>query len=514
MTRNKPILLTILLAALGLAACSGLPNNGNGGGGCTTNCGGGGGTAAVSVTLTSSAPPTTPGIISFKVTISGITLKNTSSGATANLVLSSNPTVELMRLQSDSALYGSFASVTSGTYDSAIVAVSGAALAFANNTGAAIGNANSSCPATAVCTANVAVASSPTITLASPVTVGTTGIGLALNFNLGNAISLVGGNLVVTLDSTTPILSLATLPRANSTLGSGKLDLIEDFVGLVSVTGQAITITSPTRGTLTATATATTVYDANPDFSTNPICASPGTFNACVRAGQIASMDAVLNSDGSLSVQEFEPLTTISEDLIEGEIVAIPNSTQFSMIVTDLNTAATGSVVSGLAVGDGLIVNIPNTVQPFTVDTKGLPVESTAPGFLGLFLGETNTDNMQPGQTVAVHPTTFTPSSGTSAAAVNVGTITLRFTRLTTTAAAPFSQSLFNITNFSPFYTGNFQVQTFPGTPGNPGVTNYDGITDPTGLTTDAPVAIRALFIENDTVTSLTPFFAAKVRKP
>ena len=512
MTRNKPFLFTLLLASFCLAACSGLGDTG-GGGGCTSNCGGGG-AAAVSVTLTSSAPPASPGLISFKVTISGITLKNSSSGATANLVLTSNPTVELMRLQSDSAFYGSFPSVTAGTYDSAIVAVSGAALSFANSTGAAISNANSSCPANSICTANLAVANRPTITLATPITVGSTAAGLDLNFNLANAVTVTGGILAVSFDTASPVLSLQSLPRANSTLGSGKLDIIEDFVGVVSVSGQTITVTSPTRGTLSATATSSTIFDSNPDFSQNPICANPGSFNACVAAGQIASMDAVLNSDGTLSVQEYEPLASTSEDLIEGEVVAISNSTQFSMIITDLNVAAAGSVLSGLSVGDGLIVNVPNTVQPFYVDSKGLSLEGVAPGYLGLFLGQTTTDNMQAGQTVAVRPTTFTAASGSSAATVNVSTVTLRFTRFTTTATAPFSQSQFNVTDFAPFYTGNFQVQAFPGTPGSQGVTNYDGVSDPTGLTAGAPVAMRALFIENDTITSQIPFFVAKVRKP
>ncbi|HMI51799.1 MAG TPA: hypothetical protein VK525_09815 [Candidatus Saccharimonadales bacterium] len=513
MTRNKPFLVTLLLASVGLAACSGLGDTG-GGGGCTVNCGGGGGgTAAVSVTLTSSAPPASVGLISFKVTISGITLKNSSSGATANLVLTASPTVELMRLQSDSAFYGSFPSVTAGTYDSAIVAVSGAAISFANNTGAAITNANSSCPDGSVCTANLAVANSPTITLASPITVGSSGTGLDLNFNLSNAVTVSGGILAVSFDTTVPVLSFQSLPRAGSTLGSGKLDLIEDFVGVASVSGQTITVTSPSRGTLTATATSSTIFDSNPDFAQNPLCASPGTFNACVTAGQLASMDAVLNSDGTLSVQEYEPLSSVSQDLIEGQVVAVSGPTQFSMIVTDLNVAASGSVLSGLSVGDGLIVNVPNTVLPFYVDTKGLSVEGIAPGYIGFFLGQTTTDNMQPGQTVAVRPTTFTAASGASAA-VSVSTVTLRYTRLTTTATAPFSQSQFNVTDFPPFFSGNFQVQAFSGTPGSPGVTNYDGVTDPTGLTAGAPVAMRALFIENDNRTLQIPFFAAKVRKP
>jgi hypothetical protein len=56
-------------------------------------------------------------------------------------------------------------------------------------------------------------------------------------------------------------------------------------------------------------------------------------------------------------------------------------------------------------------------------------------------------------------------------------------------------------------------VQTFPGTPGIRGVTNFDGVLDGSGLNLLKPVALRALFIENTSNSASPAFFAAKVRQ-
>ena len=515
MTRNKPFLLTLLLASVSLAACSGLGDVGGGGGGCTSNCGGN--TAGVvSVTLTASAPPASPALISFKVTITGVTLKNSSSGATANLVLSSSPTVELMRLQSDSAFYGSFSSVTAGTYDSAIVAISGPVVTFANNSGADINNANAACPNNTVCVANLPVANSPTITFPSPITVGTSGVGFSLNFNLTNAFSITNNALVVNFDTVTPVMSAVSLPRANSNLTGIQLDRIEDFVGVVSLNGSNVTVTSPVRGALTATANANTVFDSNPDVAFTQLCVTPGTLASCAQNGQIASIDAVLNSDGTLTLQEYEPLTSAAQDLLEGTVVSVSSLTQFNLVITDKNVAATNSIIGASNIGDGLTVTLSSAppLQNFYVDTKGLAVEAASPGTIALFAGGTTTDVIKPGQTIAVHPTAFVGGSGSVLSTATVDKLTLRFSRFTSTAVAPSSPFSFNVSDLLPFFTGPFQVQTFAGTPGSQNGTNFDGVDNPASLTTGQPVAVRALFIENSTNNSPIPLFAAKVREP
>jgi hypothetical protein len=495
MKRNMALLFVLLLAAFSLASCSGLPK-----GGCTINCGGG--TSTVSVTVIAAAPPASPSIISFQVTITGITL-NSTGGAPVNLTPTKAPVVELMRLQSDSAFYGKFPSITSGTYNSATIAVASPVITFLNNTNATV----SGCLPNHICTVTPAAAGSPTITFTAPITLGTTGAGLNVGFNLTNLITVTGGNLNVNFAPTTAALSVVTLPRANSNLGTNQLDLIEDFTGVVSVTGSAVTVQSATRGTLVASTTSNTIYNTSPNGT---LCTTSGS--GCVIANQVASIDAVLKNDGTLSILEYEPLAPAAQDIVEGTIVSVSSLTQFTIVTSDKIQAASNSRIGSLSVGDPLQVNIPS-VNPFLVDTKGLNVGT---GFTGLFASATTTDPLRPGQTVAVHVTNFTAASGTTIVSATADTVTLRFSRFTTTASAPFTITSFNITGFPAYFntTGTLQAQTFVGTPGSVVGTNYDGIADPTGLIDTRPVALRALYIENSTNSATPAFFAAKVRKP
>src|SRR5713101_7819124 len=84
-------------------------------------------------------------------------------------------------------------------------------------------------------------------------------------------------------------------------------------------------------------------------------------------------MDAILNSDGTRSIQEFEPLLSAQADVVEGIVVAVnPSSqTQFTIVTTDKVQATTNSLIGGLNVGDPLTVTIVLNPNPFLVDTKG-----------------------------------------------------------------------------------------------------------------------------------------------
>src|SRR5712664_3294755 len=68
MNRSKTLSLlpVLLLTVLSLAACSGPKNR------CTTNCGTG--TATVSLTLVADTPPASPSLISYKVTVTQVTV--------------------------------------------------------------------------------------------------------------------------------------------------------------------------------------------------------------------------------------------------------------------------------------------------------------------------------------------------------------------------------------------------------------------------------------------------------
>jgi hypothetical protein len=197
------------------------------------------------------------------------------------------------------------------------------------------------------------------------------------------------------------------------------------------------------------------------------------------------------------------------QDTVEGLAVSInsANTTQFTLVVTDLIPAATNSLIGTLHLGDGLTVNLSNTVNPFLVDTKDLPVQTNWGTIFLDFATKSDTSAIHLGQTVAVHVTSFTAAAGKTLASSQVDTVTLRWTRFTaatSTAATP----QFSVTTFPSFFnaTGVAQVQSFANT-------NLDGISNTANLVVNNPVAMRALFIENPSNSAVPAFFAAKVRQ-
>jgi hypothetical protein len=505
MNRNKALLLLLLLASFSLAACSGLPKNNTCPGG---NCGG---NATVSFTLVADSLPPNPSILSFKVSIVAISLTPTSG--TAQVLNPSTSIVDLMRLQSDTAFLGTLANVPSGSY-TVQVTLSSPEIVFLNDTASTITANGVACLSGAVCTATLAAVGTPTIgTFTFNATAGSQQ-GIEIDFNLNNAIVLSGGVLSVNFNPATPnpgVFTAFTLPRTNANLGTNQLELIEDFTGVVSISGSTITITSPTRGVLSATVTSNSFFDQSP-LPSNLCPTAPGN---CAIAGQIASVDAYLKSDGTLELKEFEPLNATQQDFVEGTVYAVNTSTQFAIAVTDKVQAATGSLIAGLNTGDLLTVNIP-VPQPFLVDTKGLAVP---PGSLGLFQGQTDTTAMHAGQTVAVRVTAFTAATPPIIATATADIVTLRWSRLIALPTGVSTATLINV-NTVPSYlvitpASIFPTQVFSGTLGADGVTNLDGIPGGTAANVNAslPVGLRVLYLENSQLSAQFPFMAAKIRQ-
>jgi len=462
----------------------------------------------VSLTLVADTLPPNPSILSFKVTIVAITLTPTS-GTALTFQPPSPIVIDLMRLQSDTALLGSLTNVPSGSY-TVQVSLSSPEITFLNDTSSTITANGVTCLSNHVCTATITSVGTPTI--GSFTLSATSGgkQGIEFDFNLNNAISLSSGTLAINFNPSSPspgVLTAFTLPRTNANLGANQLELTEDFTGVVSISGSSVTITSPTRGTLTATSTSNSFFDPSPD---GVICPTPSTIS-CVVAGQIASVDAFLKSDGTLELKEFEPLNANQQDFVEGTVYAVNTPTQFAIVVTDKVQLATNSLISGLNTGDLLTVNI--TTPTFLVDTKGLAVPA---GSLGQFQGQSDTNAVHPGQTIALHVTVFVAANGTTIAAATADTVILRWSRLIatpTTASATTVNvnavpSYFNITPASVFPT-----QVFSGTLGSQGVTNLDGITTAANLIIGAPVGLRVLYLENTTNSAQFPFMAAKIRQ-
>ncbi|MGB8472820.1 MAG: hypothetical protein WCE61_01900 [Candidatus Acidiferrum sp.] len=515
MKSDKSFLLAILVAALALVSCSGVPKGGGGGGG--------GNTADVSLVMVSDTLPANIGIVSFVVTINSVQLTS-STGVQTNLALNGGKgiTVDLARLQSDSAFLGTVTGVPTGTNSSITLSFGTTAkLAFYNGTGATITSLNPTCAPGQVCAATYTVVGTPTITASQTIS-GNTGIGI--DFNLANSLVLSGTSLSINLTNSgnNNVVSSFSLPRTNSNLSAGQLDLIEDFTGVVTLGSPGVTITSDAsdgRGSIAASSATGTVYDQDPTQSYCP--GGTTSLSGCVTTNGAASMDAILNSDGTFTVREIEPLLHTLQDTVEGTVVYINpnNQTQFDIVTTDIIPAATSSKIGTLGLGDPITMTLSNVIaNGFYVDTKGLPVASLAPASYNDFFGQTTTSAIHPGQSVAVHITSFTAASGTTPASANTDSVTLRWSRFIASPVAPSSNTLFNL-NSLPGYFGFtqasvFQVQSFMGTQGAPGVTNLDGIAPQNGPATPTPpVGVRALYLQNATNNANPAFVAAKVRQ-
>ena len=241
-------------------------------------------------------------------------------------------------------------------------------------------------------------------------------------------------------------------------------------------------------------------------------CGGGSCFCLCAKSSRSADMLA-LNSDGTLTLVEYDPLETTTGDWIEGIITSTPSSTtQFQLVANNLVLSTTSSLIgSALPLGSPVNITIPTSPQPqpFAVDTKGFVVPSADP-----FTNRTDTSALVPGQTVAARVTAFTAASGATLATASTNFLFLRFTRVTGSVASVAPPNTFTIQSLPTFFglTTPVTVQLSTGSPS----TIFDGVTSSSNLTVGQTVSINALYFGPPVglTSTPTPFSAAKVRVP
>lgn len=521
MNRNKSLILMALGAALSAFACSGPPVSGTGGNG---GGGGGGGTgnATVGILLTA-APTSTPpnaNILSFSVTIGGISL-TPASGTAVNVTLntgSSAYTVDLTRLQSDSAFLGPQSAtpavtIPAGTYNSITLTLQNPVVTYCTTSSTGQG-----CAANSVQTASVTTGiAAPVITFTQPLTVASGAqTGIALNFNMSSAFTVNSTTQVVSAVNlgAANLITASTLPPSSSSLATGQLGFVEDVFGNVSaVSGQSVTVQTTTLGSITATANATSSF--SPDcigFSRTQ------TFQGCVKLGDVASIDTTLNKDGTFTLLNYDPIDSATHDWVEGTIAepaTTLNTTQVQIVANALVPATSNSVISGkISLAQPVTVVLPPT-EIFEFDNNGL-FALTGDSDLGNF---SSASALAPGQSVAFRVSSLTTINGITNITANL--VDLRFTRVTGVIATPPSQTGFSIQNLPPFFGVTTMLQvalSSSGAPPNSINTNYEG-TSPTtpssNYTVGQLVSMRAMYVGiSGNFQPLNPFVAAKIRLP
>jgi uncharacterized protein DUF5666 len=497
MFRKNVFRSMLLVAVISLASCSGTPKSGGGGGG-------GGGNTTLSLTMRDALLAGTS-ILSFKVTVTGVSL-TPSTGKPVSLTLNpTTPIVELTHLQSDSAFLGT-STVPSANYISATVSFTSPDIVLVNQTAFALTGGTAPCPVSPVSpvtTCEFRPTTSGTITLTTapfPLTLTPNQqTGLSLDFNLINAITMTNG--AVSVDFTQAnVLTAATLPRTGTPTGA--LDLIEDFTGVITtISGNSVTVHSDTKGTITAVANSSTTFNNLP-----VTCAAQNI--TCLLANQTLSIDAALNPDGTMTLLEADLLDSVAVDEVEGTVFFV-NSTapQISLVLSD-KTVVSGNSVLTAATGGTIVQATLGTTPIFSVDTKGL--SAVLASFNSISFATLS--NVFAGQTVRMQVLANpAPTSGpNSSVLVNTNSVVLRFSRVTGAISIQPASPFFSLSATSlPSFLGginglvNIPVQIST-------QTNFDGVTDITRLSVGDSVSVRALYIPNFLT---SPFFAAKVRK-
>jgi hypothetical protein len=479
MNSKRLLSLLAVLAIFPLASCSGLKSTGGGGGGG----GGGTGTGSVIVTVTSTPSQTFyfP-FLSWQILSVGLV---NGSGSLTTVVSGALPIAEFARLQTDSQFLNIGKSIPAGTYTNAKIQ-----LAPSTNPSYFYNSSNATllgCASGAVCQIPGTVSGFGATTVTVPVSftvAANQNTGFSLNFDLSKAVTSAGG---MTFDFTKAgAITLSTLPRKGQSSG---LDSLQNFTGMVTATtGTTISMSSISSDTRTFTMAATVEFDD--PFN---ICTAPANFS-CLAVNQNISVDAVVNSDGTLTAYEVEfldPKAGATE--VEGIVVTSLSNSQFKMVVTN----GMGSVSSLFLPGTLVTVNL-NNAASFFVDPKNLGVSTTPLGFQ-------SSSDLVMGQAVMLLG--GTPNFTNNTLSSYTRTL-LRYSSIggtVQTTAAPN----FTLTGVPSFFTNlptnTVQVATFPNT-------TYDNTTGFSGLiagTTNA--SVRGLYL-NPSSGATQPVLAAQVR--
>jgi hypothetical protein len=499
MNRTKTLFLFTLLAVLALSACSGVPA-----GPCTVNCTPTG-NATLSITLQAKplAPPPNTNIISYSLTVAGLTL-TPSSGNPINIP---GPfTFDMVRLQSDSGFLGTVV-VPAGTYTTLTLSFTDAVVTACTNT-AGVPGCNSGSIKQVTGGAGL-----PIITLPNGGLVLSSNqeAGLSVYFDMGGTLT-VANQVISAVNLANANLTTITLGASHpSSLTSTQLDYLEDITGSVSVSGNNVTIKTVNQGTYTATADSNTFY--SPNCNLNGIGDGTNTIN-CVQTNQVASMDVVLNEDGTLELISYDPLSSAmatNNDWIEGTVAFTPTSaTQFTLVASNADVSTSGSILpSPFVIGTNVIVNLTGGVV-FGVDTNGLNVSAAD---VANFNGANSATALLPGQTVAVHVQTLI--SANNVLTVTSDALELRSTRIAGTASQSGTTSgySFSSTSLPPFFgftTPQLTVVVTNGTPPAQNTTHYDGVTGSTNIVNGDIYSARAIYFGQF---AGNPFVAGKVRQ-
>jgi len=339
------------------------------------------------------------GVISFSVTITGLTLTPQSGSSPVSVLPGGNPlTVDFASLM-DFATMFSLSNVPPGTYDALGITLSNPQLTYLDT---------STTPSSFKTIAPSMASLSINLDLSPALTVVSNGVGaLQLDFNLLNSVSL-GSNSQFTVNPT----FTASLPSASGSNGFGQFDDLSGLVQSVSTTSTntsfvgSFTISRPNAPTLTVYVTSSTSFVGVSGLSG----LTAGTFVE-IGAFLSASTNLVANTVVAEAPEDAASGEAAFTGLITSRTPTSGSATQFTLLVQEENP----DVSSRVPLFSPLTVNIAPSSTTF-----GLAAQ--AADFANFSYGPTN---LAVGQRVVVHGTL--PSGSGTAQSATARSMFLRF---------------------------------------------------------------------------------------
>lgn len=486
MQANHPLVSLVLLGLALVAGCSGsgssmaLPPQGS----------------MVSLTMIDAPPPGTS-VISFEVNVTGATLQP----GNIDLLAGSGPVqIEVKHLEVETAFI-STASVPagSGPFTSLNLTFANPELTFQNNSNPPATIAN--CAPGLVCqikltgTLTTSVGFSPALSISSG-----SNIGLKVDVKLDQ---------VLTTPTATSIgvdfSQMGGVTVAQSQLKpQGELEDVDDIFGTVQ--NRNTGATPNTFDLVTSLGTSMKGIQVSGNAQIEAKNCSPLTFANCIQNGDMVEVDLLLMPGGALVATKIEKENdAANEQELEGVVfsVNVANNT-FQMVAVE-----NASSLPSSSLGTSVTVSVPIGTN-FDVDTDGLNLSSSQQVLANAFTSG-GIAQLQPGQNVQVKlatgPSGTIIGDGSAANPFVANRVRLRMSRFSGTVATQPANGIFNVTPASNTVLAaagvtTIQVQTSS-------QTQFEGVSDVTGLAVNDMVALRGLLFKGPPVTLV----AGKVRK-
>lgn len=466
MTAIKALILTCALVAL--AGCGG-------GSSSNTNPPPVQQSAQASISL-HDMPPSGVSVLSFQATITGMTLQPGNVP-----VLNSPMTLEMTQLQGMSAYMGTI-TLPVGTYTGMTITLSNPQMTFLNNSGGAMGGGGmmggSGCANGQVCQLSPTMMSSSVSVTGSPFPINVqanTPFDMQMDFDLMDSLqSNMGMN---------PTMSSM---MQQTSQGSSVLDDMDDMIGQISSVGSGNN--QFTMAFVQGMPSMTITTDGNTTFLGFEAIGKPNSF-AGLAQGKIVLVRMQLMAGGTLHAEKvrFESNTP---QVLDGMIVAVNNSTQFDMVMSNEAPA-----FQGLNLGALVRVNM-QAGGTFDVDNTDLPV--TGMSFAG-------TSDMMVGQVVQIEPSSALVSG--TPPQLNTNHVRLMKTWMTAKVASVVNANSFTLQGLPGLMgTAGFSTMTV----NTSGQTMFENVANVAALNVGDTVSVRGpMFLPSGTLTMV----ASKVQK-